>query len=115
MDWHWKLHFGAAIAQRSMKMAIQFHYNQGNPHKNRFGALRNGYHGDTFGAMSVCDPDTGMHHIYSGVLPQYYFADAPNISFYDEWNESDIESFRKCIIIEWLYSEASKCLQYNNN
>lgn len=56
--------------------------------------LRHGYHGDTFGAMSVCDPHNAMHSLYQGYLPEHLFADAPRSRFDGEWYESDIQSLR---------------------
>ncbi len=88
---------GSVAVEVAMKMAIQHYYAQKQQKKNRFLTIKSGYHGDTFHAMSVCDPQTGMHHIYSGVLPEYLFADRPEISFYDRWDEQDISSFRTLI------------------
>jgi len=56
--------------------------------------VRSGYHGDTFGAMAVCDPVTGMHGIFEGILAKHYFADAPTIGYDDPWDETDIESLK---------------------
>lgn len=75
-----------------MKMAIQFSVAKGQKEKSRFLTIRSGYHGDTFHCMSVCDPVTGMHHIFSEVLPKYYFADRPEGGFHDDWQENDIAS-----------------------
>ncbi|MCW2483524.1 aminotransferase class III-fold pyridoxal phosphate-dependent enzyme, partial [Candidatus Symbiopectobacterium sp. NZEC135] len=57
----------------------------------RFLTLRPGYHGDTFGAMTVCDPHNAMHSLYQGYLPSHLFADAPRSRFDGEWHESDIQ------------------------
>lgn len=78
-------------------MAIQFWHAKGRPEKHRLLTVRSGYHGDTFGAMAVCDPVTGMHELFSGILPQHYFADAPRCRFHDPWDEADIESFNTLI------------------
>lgn len=85
---------GSVAVEVAMKMAIQCSYAQGHTGKNKFLTIRSGYHGDTFHAMSVCDPVTGMHQLYQGILPQYLFADKPNCLFTDEWDETDIESLK---------------------
>ncbi|EQD71268.1 Aminotransferase class-III, partial [mine drainage metagenome] len=65
--------------------------------KRRLLALRGGYHGDTFAAMSVCDPVTGMHHLFKNVLPQQRFAPRPTCRFGDPWDPADIAEFARLI------------------
>ena len=88
---------GSVSIEVAIKMAIQYQSALGRKNKNKLLTIRSGYHGDTFMAMSVCDPVTGMHNIFNGIVPANYFANAPQCSFYDDWDESDIESFQKTI------------------
>jgi adenosylmethionine-8-amino-7-oxononanoate aminotransferase len=60
-----------------MKMAVQFWLNRGSAGRTRFVAFKGGYHGDTTGAMAVCDPDSGMHALFAGLLPQHFIVDLP--------------------------------------
>ncbi len=68
---------GSVGVEIALKMALQFWRNAGRPEKSRFLALRKAYHGDTIGAMSVCDPDDGMHALFRSVLPPQIFIDPP--------------------------------------
>ncbi|MEM1252597.1 MAG: adenosylmethionine--8-amino-7-oxononanoate transaminase [Cyanobacteria bacterium P01_H01_bin.21] len=88
---------GSVSVEVAMKMAIQYWYNLGQPQKHRFLTVRGGYHGDTFDAMSVCDPVNGMHHLFNQVLRQQYFADVPQIPFWGVWDDRDIESFEQLL------------------
>ena len=88
---------GSVAVEVAMKMAIQFWYSTGRPEKQRLLTIRNGYHGDTFGAMSVCDPDTGMHQIWSGLLQQQLFAERPQCCFDENWQQQDIKSMQQLV------------------
>ena len=84
---------GSVSVEVAMKMAIQYWHSCGQPQKQHFLTIRHGYHGDTFAAMSVCDPVNGMHHLFRSSLVDQYFADPPQTPFAGVWQESDIESF----------------------
>jgi len=66
---------GSVSVEVALKMAVQYWRGLGQSHKSKFLSLRHAYHGDTFGAMSVCDPVTSMHHLFAETMPKHYFAD----------------------------------------
>ncbi|MGY3570105.1 adenosylmethionine--8-amino-7-oxononanoate transaminase [Vibrio paucivorans] len=81
---------GSVAVEVSLKMALQYWHAKGEK-RSKFLTLRDGYHGDTFAAMSVTDPDNSMHSLYKGFLPEHIFATSPNTGFWDNWNPEDIE------------------------
>ncbi len=83
---------GSVSVEVAIKMAIQYFQASGKPNKTKLATIRSGYHGDTFGAMAVCDPVTGMHELFADVLPKHFFADAPQCGYEDTWDPRDMES-----------------------
>jgi adenosylmethionine-8-amino-7-oxononanoate aminotransferase len=85
---------GSVAVEVALKMALQFWHARKQPQRNRFLTIRNGYYGDTFGAMSVCDPHNGMHSIFSPLLAQQLFADSPPCRFAETWKEEYFADMR---------------------
>ncbi|WP_343128371.1 adenosylmethionine--8-amino-7-oxononanoate transaminase [Buchnera aphidicola (Takecallis taiwana)] len=88
---------GSVAIEVAMKMALQY-YSKSKNNKKIFLTIRNGYHGDTFSAISVCDPKNSMHTLYKTILPKHFFADTPNIFFQEHWHNYDIFSFLNLIV-----------------
>jgi len=86
---------GSVAVEVAIKMAVQFWYAQGHTARSKLLTIRSGYHGDTFAAMSVCDPVGGMHQLFSGVLPKHLFVRAPQCRSDADWLESDIAELQR--------------------
>ncbi|WP_342597724.1 adenosylmethionine--8-amino-7-oxononanoate transaminase [Cyanobacterium aponinum UTEX 3222] len=81
---------GSVSVEVALKMAIQFQHSLGQPQKNKFMTIRRGYHGDTTGAMSVCDPEGGMHHLFRDFLPKHFFIEKPQKRFGETYEEEEL-------------------------
>jgi adenosylmethionine-8-amino-7-oxononanoate aminotransferase len=88
---------GSVAVEVAMKMAIQYWHARNCPHRQRFISLRSGYHGDTFGAMSVCDPVTGMHGVFADILPKQIFIDQPRCRFGQPCSDDDMASLQQAL------------------
>jgi adenosylmethionine-8-amino-7-oxononanoate aminotransferase len=89
---------GSISVEVAIKMAIQYWFAQGFTKKQKMLTVRNGYHGDSFGAMAVSDPENGMHSMFAQVLPKHLFAPAPTCLRDEDWQDSDIAEFRQLLI-----------------
>ncbi|MEU6083707.1 adenosylmethionine--8-amino-7-oxononanoate transaminase [Streptomyces sp. NPDC047108] len=88
---------GSVSVEVAVKMCLQYWRSVGRPAKQRLLTWRGGYHGDTWQPMAVCDPDGGMHRLWSGVLPEQIFADAPPAGFEAEPDEGYAAHLRELI------------------
>ena len=85
---------GSIAVEVAMKMALQYWLGRGEK-RQTFLTLRRGYHGDTFAAMAVCDPENSMHSLWRGYLPEHLFAAAPQCGFTDTWDDADFSDFAR--------------------
>jgi adenosylmethionine---8-amino-7-oxononanoate aminotransferase len=88
---------GSVAVEVAMKMAIQYWQAKGQQGRQRFVSLRSGYHGDTFAAMSVCDPVTGMHSLFSEVITKQYFVPQPSCRFGEPCADTELNAMRETL------------------
>jgi len=101
---------GSISVEVAIKMAIQYWASQKQPNKQCLLTIKNGYHGDTFGAMAVCDPDNGMHHLFKDVLAQHLFAKSPSCIDGENYDCEAIDDFER-LLKENLSSIAAVILE----
>jgi adenosylmethionine-8-amino-7-oxononanoate aminotransferase len=85
---------GSVAVEVALKLAMQYWQAQNKKEKSRILSFYSGYHGDTFAAMSVCDPVTGMHHIFSETLMPQIFSESPQCRFDEPWDESYLDDIK---------------------
>lgn len=85
---------GSVSVEVAMKMALQYQISRGEKQRVHFATIRSGYHGDTWHAMSVCDPTTGMHGLFGSALQAQYFVPQPKSPFNGTWDDTDLDAIR---------------------
>ena len=88
---------GSISVEVAIKMAIQYQHSRGKHEKSRLLTIKRGYHGDTFAAMSVCDPINGMHKLFRGILPRHLFVEAPTIKPDESWQDAQMDELRNTL------------------
>jgi adenosylmethionine-8-amino-7-oxononanoate aminotransferase len=86
---------GSVSVEVAIKMALQYWMSLKQPTKNKLLTIKQGYHGDTFAAMGVCDPVLSMHSLYGDLITKHYFAPAPVTQFYDDWDPTDVDAIEQ--------------------
>ena len=86
---------GSVSVEVAIKMAFQYWHSLGNTKKKKLMTVRKGYHGDTFGAMAVCDPESGMHHMFHTMLSEHLFIDEPTSLFGEPLNDIDLKNLER--------------------
>jgi adenosylmethionine-8-amino-7-oxononanoate aminotransferase len=99
---------GSVAVEVAIKMAIQYWAALGKGGKKRLLTVYSGYHGDTFAAMSVCDPVTGIHSLFKGTIQEQYFAEAPACRFDDPCTDEDIADL--CMKLERHHREIASVI-----
>lgn len=85
---------GSVSVEVALKMAIQCQLGRGYISRNKFVTIKHGYHGDTFGAMAVCDPVNSMHSLYSDILPKNYFIEAPKSKPDQDFDHKELDELK---------------------
>ena len=88
---------GSVAVEVAIKMAMQFWIARDRPGKNKMLTVKGGYYGDTTGCMSVCDPEGGMHHWFTGIVPEHYFVSRPDCRLHDEFAEQHISQLSQLL------------------
>lgn len=88
---------GSVAVEVALKMALQYQQSRGEVRRTRFLTPRGGYHGDTIGAMSVCDPVTGMHSLFSAMLPEQFFMERPSCRFDQAFDPACLNDAQKML------------------
>ncbi len=89
---------GSVSVEVAIKMSLQYWHSKEKSEKHKLLTVKNGYHGDTFAAMSVCDPVNGMHQIFESVLMKNIFAPAPITGFYQKWNDDELKALKQLLV-----------------
>ena len=98
---------GSVSIEVAMKMAVQYRHAKGHTERNKFMTIRGGYHGDTSGAMSVCDPHGGMHCLFSDFLPKHFFTARPQRRFEEDCSKEDFAELE-----QFFKVNANKCTAF---